>query len=66
MPEPRPLRSLRHLRCPSCGAVQPANHFRREPRSLLGQARICPVCEHIAPLQDFAIVERAANQGEVS
>lgn len=60
-----PLRSLRHRRCPSCGAVRPTNAFRREPESVLRRARVCPACEHIAPLDDFAIVERPrADQGE--
>jgi hypothetical protein len=61
---PHPLRSLRYLRCPSCGAVRPANHFRREPRSVLRQARICPVCEHIAPLMSFPVAERPAEPDE--
>lgn len=60
-----PLRSLRQRRCPSCSTVRPANDFRREPGSVLRSGRVCPACEHVAPLEAFAIVKRPElGQGE--
>ena len=40
-----------------------ANAFRREPESVLRSARVCPVCEHVARLRDFAVVEWPGPDG---
>jgi hypothetical protein len=67
MPESRPWRSLRYRQCPSCAAVRPANDFWREPgtESTLRHARVCPQCEHVAPLENFVIAARP-GQGALS
>jgi hypothetical protein len=64
---PRPLRSLRYRRCPSCETISRASAFWRAAvpfntaRGQL-QRRECPNCGYVAPLVDFAIAERPLDQ----
>jgi hypothetical protein len=65
MPESRPLRSLRHRRCPQCQEVRPASEFWRVTGGAVREARRrrCPRCDFIGPLADFPIVERPPDPG---